>query len=448
MARTSSNSSDNPNRKLPSKSKDGTFTAKSNLRSKSTILRLNMYRNGGKTVDFANKTTKSCRILPNRKWFGNTRTISSDKLDELRNAVNAHLKDPLNMLLHSEKLPNFIVNQPTVDEHKQRIFPHSNSPKMLKRPNIHAVDMQQYVRNIEEKYTEEYPSTNDLESDHFLNRDDPQLLQRDLFSKGQSKRIWGELYKVLDCSDVILEIIDARDVPGTRNEHIETYIKTKAQHKHLVIVLNKCDLVPSWVIKGWMKTLSTAFPVIAFHASMTNPFGKGSLINLLRQFAVLHADKRQISVGVIGYPNCGKSSVINTLIGANSCKSAPVPGETKIWQYVTLTRKIYLIDSPGVVHETGDDDVEKVLKGVVRAERLSEPSDFVEPILRKVSRDYIRRRYEVDNWEDHLDFLRRLSFKQGKLNRGGEPDIRSVSINLINDWQRGKIPHFVPPPQH
>jgi ribosome biogenesis GTPase A len=60
---------------------------------------------------------------------------------------------------------------------------------------------------------------------------------------------------------------------------------------------------------------------------------------------------------VIGYPNTGKSSIINTLKGTKCCKTAPIPGETKVWQYVTLTKKIYLIDSPGVVYDVGDSEV-------------------------------------------------------------------------------------------
>ena len=56
-----------------------------------------------------------------------------------------------------------------------------------------------------------------------------------------------------------------------------------------------------------------SFPTLAFHASITNSFGKGSLIQLLRQFSTLHSDRKQISVGFIGYPNTGKSSIINTL---------------------------------------------------------------------------------------------------------------------------------------
>ena len=68
-----------------------------------------------------------------------------------------------------------------------------------------------------------------------------------IFSKGQSKRIWNELYKVIDSSDVVLHVLDARDPEGTRCRNVEKYLKHEAKHKHLVFVLNKCDLVPTWV---------------------------------------------------------------------------------------------------------------------------------------------------------------------------------------------------------
>ena len=60
-----------------------------------------------------------------------------------------------------------------------------------------------------------------------------------IFSKGQSKRIWNELYKVIDSSDVVVHVLDARDPLGTRCRAVEKYLKEEAPHKHLVFVLNK-----------------------------------------------------------------------------------------------------------------------------------------------------------------------------------------------------------------
>lgn len=68
-----------------------------------------------------------------------------------------------------------------------------------------------------------------------------------LFKAGQSKRIWNELYKVIDSSDVVIQVLDARNPEGTRCKQVEQYIKKEKQHKHLIFVLNKCDLVPTWI---------------------------------------------------------------------------------------------------------------------------------------------------------------------------------------------------------
>ena len=77
-----------------------------------------------------------------------------------------------------------------------------------------------------------------------------------------------------------------------------------------------------------------------------------------------------------------------------------------------------------------------MLKGVVRAERLETPSDFIPAILARVRKEYVQKQYLIREWDDANDFLCKLAMRNGKLLKGGEPDIHSVSINIINDWQR------------
>ena len=109
---------------------------------------------------------------------------------------------------------------------------------------------------------------------------------------GQSKRIYGELLKVIDASDVLCEILDARDPLGTRCSYLENFVKKNCPHKHIIYILNKCDLVPIYVTAAYIKHLSKYYPTIAFHASITNPFGKPALFQILRQFDALHKDKK------------------------------------------------------------------------------------------------------------------------------------------------------------
>lgn len=158
------------------------------------------------------------------------------------------------------------------------------------------------------------------------------------------------------------------------------------------------------------------------------------------------------------------------------CKVAPVPGETRVWQYITLTKKIYLIDCPGVVSGSGSigignslnaategkgkgrDETSIVLKGVVRVEALETPSEHISALLQRVKPIYISRTYGIPlppdyqenkvefRWETE-DLLEKLARRMGRLLKGGEPDLESVAKILLMDWVRGRLPFFVPPPE-
>ena len=75
--------------------------------------------------------------------------------------------------------------------------------------------------------------------------------------------------------------------------------------------------------------------------------------------------------------------VINTLKKQKSCKTAPIPGETKVQQYVSLTKRIYLIDCP--VYDEGSSQNDKVLRSVVRAEKIEEPIEFIHGFQKELS---------------------------------------------------------------
>lgn len=432
-------------------------------RDKATIKRLQMYRTGkakrdrrGKIVKpaiFQNRVSSGtqARVEPNQRWFGNTKVIGQKALQTFQEEMGKVMKDPYKVVMRKTALPISLLNE-TAKNTRVHILdtePYSSvfgQKKSRKRPSLKVVDLADYAKTAEEA-SEKY----DAEKDSNLVRPEPdnQDLPPEWFLKaGQSKRIWNELYKVIDSSDVVVQVLDARDPMGTRSKLVEKYLRTETPHKHLVFVLNKVDLVPVWVTQKWVAVLSSEYPTLAFHSSITNPYGKGALINLLRQFGKLHQDKKQISVGLIGFPNVGKSSIINTMKAKKVCNVAPLAGETKVWQYVTLMRKIYLVDCPGIVPPSHESAIDMVLKGAVRTEYLKNPADYILPLLERVKRDYICRTYRVDEWNTPEDFMEQVARRTGKLLKGGEPDLNTVAKMVLNDWQRGKIPYFVPPPGH
>eukprot|EP00250_Pteridium_aquilinum_P024420 c29055_g1_i1 orf=442-2277(-) len=430
-------------------------------RSSATVRRLSMYksrpvRNSQGHIlhhDLQSHDLPSTRIQPDRRWFGNTRVVNQKELERFREDMRTRMSDSYTVILKEKKLPLSLLN----DHQKQaRVhlldtekFADTFGPKKKRRrPKLNIEDYEDLVQKTSD-VQEKFQNQGNTEQFGLEDNDEGfrQRARHSMFDKGQSKRIWGELYKVIDSSDVVVQVLDARDPQGTRCRHLEKHLKENCKHKHLVFLLNKCDLVPAWATKGWLHVLSREYPTLAFHASVTNPFGKGSLLSLLRQLARLKSDKQAISVGFVGYPNVGKSSVINTLRTKNVCKVAPIPGETKVWQYITLTKRIFLIDCPGVVYQNHDSETDIVLKGVVRVENLEDATEHIGEVLSRVKKEYLTRAYKVKQWNDDEDFLIQLCKLTGKLLKGGEPDLSTAAKMVLQDWQRGKIPFFMPPPR-
>ncbi|KNG50439.1 nucleolar gtp-binding protein 2 [Stemphylium lycopersici] len=425
-----------------------------------------------KAAVYQSREAPVARVEPNRKWFNNTRVISQDALDSFRSAVQAQASDPTTYLMKRNKLPMSLIETPGqipgLKQHAAKIavgsqpFSETFGPKaQRKRPKLDfssIEDLAGRTDTMHDTYLERLEQakllsgTSGEEKESFNDNPNGELTsaREFIFMKGTSKRIWNELYKVIDSSDVILHVLDARDPDGTRCRSVEKYIRTEAPHKHLVFVLNKVDLVPSKVAAAWVRHLSKEFPTLAFHASINNSFGKGSLIALLRQFSSLHSDRKQVSVGMVGYPNTGKSSIINTLRKKKVCVVAPIAGETKVWQYITLMKRIYMIDCPGIVPPNQNDtDEDLLLRGSVRVENVEYPAQYIEAVLRKVQPKHLQRTYDIKDKDyegDAVRFLEHLCRKSGRLLKGGEADIDGAAKMVLNDWIRGKLPWFTPPP--
>ncbi|XP_017146136.1 nucleolar GTP-binding protein 2 [Drosophila miranda] len=443
----------------PERPKDG-LKGVAHPRTKGTIKRLQMYRNFKAKRDRTGKIIcpapfqgrlpagTMARVEPTPKWFSNSRVISQTALQKFQDEIGKAVKDPYQVIMKPSQLPVTLLNEASKYKRVHLLDTESfdsvfGPKKQRKRVSLKVRDLEDLSKAAGEQ-ADKYDSTKDID----LIREDTgeKKAVRDwVFGAGGSRRIWNELHKVVDASDVLLQVLDARDPMGTRSKYIEEFLRKEKPHKHLFFILNKVDLVPVWVTQRWVAILSAEYPTIAFHASLQHPFGKGALINLFRQLGKLHLDKKQISVGFIGYPNVGKSSVINALRSKKVCKVAPIAGETKVWQYITLMKRIFLIDCPGVVYPTAETDTEKVLKGVVRVELVTNPEDYVDTVLQRVRKEYIAKNYKIDDWTSPKHFLEQLAQKSGKLLKGGEPDVTVTSRMVLNDWQRGKLPFYVPP---
>ena len=84
---------------------------------------------------------------------------------------------------------------------------------------------------------------------------------------------------------------------------------------------------------------------------------------------------------------------------------------------------------------------------MVRAEKIPDPDNFIQPILERVQKKHIADIFGVHTWTDADDFITQVAEKTGKLLAGGAPDVNNVCKSIIMDWQRGNIPYFTRPPK-
>jgi len=280
---------------------------------------------------------------------------------------------------------------------------------------------------------------------------------------------YSELNKVIKQSDVIIEVLDARDPLGSRCLQIEHLIR--CQKKKLVLLLNKIDLVPRENVIEWLKYLRNEYPTVAFKSSTQNQrlnlsqssvpietasdnlinsskcLGANILLTLLKNYTRNCDIKQTISVGIIGLPNTGKSSLINSLKRSSVCLSGAVPGLTRHVQEIKLDKHIKLIDSPGIVIAKDDDAAIMSLKNCVRVETIKDPIAPVELLLKKCSKEELIMTYTITDFSNVNDFLQLIARRYGKMKKGGLYDVEAAAREVIKDWNGGKLPYYSKPPK-
>ncbi len=240
---------------------------------------------------------------------------------------------------------------------------------------------------------------------------------------------------LIEKSDIILEILDARFPQQTRNIHLENKILN--MEKKLVFVLNKSDLVSKNFCEKAKRELEKTAPAVFI--SSTEKMG----IKRLKGQIGIFSEKEKNLVGVIGYPNMGKSSVINALAGRKSAKTSIKAGFTRGEQYVRVSNSVLLIDSPGIIPFEEKNEFLLCLVGSKNPEQLkdieSTATQFIE-FLKKENPKILKKEFGIEIEGKNSDkILEEIALKKGRLLKGGIADTQTIARQIILDWQKGKI---------
>jgi len=243
------------------------------------------------------------------------------------------------------------------------------------------------------------------------------------------------LNEIVDKSDIILEVLDARFPEETRNLGIEELITEK--NKKIIYVFNKSDLTK----KSKLKNFGHLNPGVQISCKKRE--GIKRLRDMIKKLSK-KVDSEKIFVGVIGYPNTGKSSLLNILVGKSSAGVGSEAGFTRGIQKIKLTEKIVLIDTPGVIpkEEYSQEDKTKISKHTIVGGRSYTQVKEPETVIHNIMQQYpgiLEEHYGIGAKGDSEILIEELGKRKGFMKKGNKVNEDKTARQILRDWQEGKI---------
>jgi ribosome biogenesis GTPase A len=243
------------------------------------------------------------------------------------------------------------------------------------------------------------------------------------------KNFWFIVNNVIGMADIILIVLDARLINETRNIEVEN--KVKAAKKPIIYVLAKSDLVDRESLAKF--PLKPAVIMSAKERKGTHVLRERIWIEGKRAYP----DKETVTVGVLGYPNVGKSSLINAMSGRHAAPTSSISNYTKKMRKVK-SGKIKFLDTPGVIPYEEKDAIKHASTGTLSINKVKDPDLVVIDLMQKYP-GKIEKYYDIEIIEDFEHAIELIAIKRNLLKKGAQPDIERTSKMIIHDWQKGKI---------
>ena len=264
---------------------------------------------------------------------------------------------------------------------------------------------------------------------------------------GHIAKAQKELKEKLNLVDVVLEVLDARIPLSSMYKDIE-----KLCPKPRLILLNKVDLISEGDISYWKNEIEklTRCKVLPFNSEKDTKQIVKSILELSAPIINKMVSKgllpRATRVMVVGLPNVGKSSVINRLIKKSKTKTGAKAGVTRQQQWVRVHEKIDLLDTPGIIPTTqNDQEVALKLAVVNSVSENAYDSEYVAGgLLQILSKNYRKNLIEYYNLDENEEItLENIALKRNWIVKNGLPDTLRTSQFILSNYRDGKIGKIV-----
>ncbi len=260
----------------------------------------------------------------------------------------------------------------------------------------------------------------------------------------KAKRAMQEDIKLID---VIIELVDARIPYSSKNPDIDELAKGKSR----VLLLNKRDMADSSILTKWISYYEKkGYLALAINAKKKNELKQ---VNVLIQKACqekIERDRkrgilnRPVRAMIVGIPNVGKSTFINSFAGKACAKTGNKPGVTKGKQWIRLNKQVELLDTPGILWPKFEDQrvgQHLAFIGSIRDE-LIQSVDLALDLIEFLCQNYpgtLKEHYNVEESEDSVLILTQLAQNRGCIQKGNEPNLDKAAFLLLDEFRNARL---------
>lgn len=300
--------------------------------------------------------------------------------------------------------------------------------------------------------------------------------------------VWRQLWRVVDRSDLVVQIVDSRNPTLFRSVDLDNYVgEVGDSSKRTLLLVNKADLLSEKQRELWadyfreqniqfaffsaraaldkqeadeLKGIETDEEVVDEVAlNTTQVLSVGELESLFKTAAP--KTEKQLQIGLVGYPNVGKSSTINALIGAKKVSVSSTPGKTKHFQTIKLSDEVMLCDCPGLVFPNfAQTSGDLVCNGVLPIDQLREYAGPVDLVCQRIPLYFLEAVYGIHIFvrpkeeggtgiPTVQELLSAYAKARGFMRQGGgDPDVSRASRIILKDYVNAKLLYCEPPPNY